>query len=55
MDDKLDVRQQYVFTTRKANSYLDYTERGVVSTLRMVIVPLSSDLVKFNLEYCILA
>lgn len=28
VDDKLDVGQQYVFTTRKANFYLDCIERG---------------------------
>ena len=53
MDGKLDISQKYVLTAEKANCVLGCIKRRVVSSLREVILPLYSVLVRPHLEYCV--
>ena len=52
MDGKLDMSQQYL-TTLKAKHILDSVKRSVARSLRDVILPFYSALVRPHLEYCV--
>ncbi|GAB0204282.1 mitochondrial enolase superfamily member 1 [Grus japonensis] len=53
VDEKLNVSQQCVLAARKANCILGYVKTSVTSTLREVILPLYSALMRPHLEYCV--
>ncbi|GAB0183939.1 cAMP-dependent protein kinase inhibitor alpha [Grus japonensis] len=51
--DKLNMTQQCVLATQKANHVLGHIKRSVTSKLREVILPLYSALMRPHLEYCV--
>jgi len=53
VDEKLDMRQQCMLTARKANCVLGCIKSSVASSLRGVILPLCSSLVRPHMESCI--
>jgi len=55
VDEKLDLCQQCALAACKANSLLGCTKREVIRSVREVIVPLFSALMRPHLEYCIQA
>jgi len=53
VDGKLDVSQQCALTAQKANWILGCIKRSAASSVREVILPLCSALVRPHLQYCI--
>ena len=53
VDGKLDVSQQCALTAQKANQILGCIKRSTASSVREVILPLCSALVRPHLQYCI--
>ncbi|GAB0179323.1 hypothetical protein GRJ2_000397600 [Grus japonensis] len=53
MDEKLDMSWQCALTAQKANCILGCIKRSMTSSLREVILPLCSALVRPHLEYCV--
>ena len=53
MDVKLDLSQQCALTAQKANCTLVSIQRSMAGSVREVILPLCSTLVKPHLEYCL--
>lgn len=53
VDEKLNVSQQYVPATQKANCILGCIKRSMPGTLREVFIPFYSALVRSHLQYCV--